>query len=239
MSGHSKWKTTKNRKMAVDAKRSSMFSKLANAITAVAREKGTDPNMNPSLRAAILKARSFNMPNDNIDRAIKRGSSDSGENFENIVFEGYGPGKSALLIETITDNRNRTSQDVKNILNKNGGSFASAGSVMWLFDKVGKITLEKNGKDQDELELLAIDAGALDIKEEDDEIIVLTKPDELYRVSKELEDKDIKLKESVLDYEPKNELNIEDEETKEKIEKLFEALDENNDVQEIYSNVNF
>ena len=144
MSGHSKWKTIKNKKAVTDAKKSGIFTKLANIVTVTAREKGADPDMNSSLRAAIIKARSFNMPKENIERAIKKGSSDSEEKLERIIYEGYGPEKSAMLIETITNNKNRTNQELKALLSKNGGSFAQKGSVMWLFDKLGKITIEKD-----------------------------------------------------------------------------------------------
>lgn len=240
MSGHSKWKTIKHKKAITDAKRSNAFTKLANAITVAAREKGIDPDMNPSLRTAITKARAGNMPKDNIERAIKRGSPDSDEKFESIIYEGYGPGKSAILIETITNNRNRTSQELKNILTKSGGSFAQEGSVMWLFDKFGKIIVEKTEDvNLEYVELEAIDAGAEDIKEEQEEIIILTKTDELYKITKILEEKNIKIKESEFDFIAKNELKIEDENTQCKIEKLFDLIDDNNDVQNIYSNVDF
>ncbi|MBI3671409.1 YebC/PmpR family DNA-binding transcriptional regulator [Candidatus Azambacteria bacterium] len=239
MSGHSKWKSIKNKKAVTDAKRSGVFTKLANIITVAAREKGPDPNMNPSLRAAVAKARSFNMPNENIERAIKKGSGDSEEKLETIIYEGFGPGGSALLIETITNNRNRTNQELKTLLSRNGGSFASEGSVMWLFDKFGKIIAEKGGMEMEELELEAIDAGAEEIKEEDGEVVIFTKPENLFKAAKILEEKGIKMKESELDYVAKNPLKIEDAETKDSVEKLFELIDENNDVQNIYSNVEF
>ncbi len=240
MSGHSKWKTIKHKKAITDAKRSNVFTKLANVITVAAREKGTDPEMNPSLRTAISKARAANMPKDNIERAVKKGSPDSDEKLEMIIYEGYGPGKSAILIETITNNTNRTNQELKNILSKSGGTFAQEGSVMWLFDKFGKITIEKTEDiNIESLELEAIDAGAEDIKEEDEEIIILTKPEELFKVTKSLEEKGVKITESEFDYIAKNPLVVEDDKTKEKIEKLFEIIDENDDVQNIYSNVEF
>ncbi len=240
MSGHSKWKTIKHKKAATDAKRANIFTKLANVITVAAREKGTDPEMNPSLRSAIGKAKAANMPNDNIDRAIKRGSPDSDEKLETIMYEGYGPEKSALLIETITNNRNRTSQELKNILSKNGGNFASEGSVLWMFDKFGKILIEKNeDTDIENLELQVIDAGAEDIKEEDGEIIVFTKPDELFSVSKKLEDAGIKIEESGFDFIAKDPLKIEDDAKKAKIERVLNLIDENDDVQEIYTNISW
>ena len=240
MAGHSKWANIKHRKAAQDAKRANVFTKLANAITIAAREKGPDPEMNPTLRTAIAKARAANMPKDNIQRAIKRGSPDSGEKFDSIIYEGYAPGKVAILIETITNNKNRTNQEIKSILSKNGGSFAQEGSVMWLFDKVGKILIKKDDVSNIEtLELDAIDAGAEDIKEDTDGIVILTKPEELYKTEKEIEKKGYKISESELDFIPKNPIKIEDEKTREKIEKLFELIDENDDVQNIYSNIEF
>jgi len=240
MSGHSKWKTIKHKKAATDAKRANIFTKIANVITVAAREKGIDPEMNPSLRSAIGKAKAANMPNDNIDRAIKRGSPDSDEKLETIMYEGYGPEKSALLIETITNNRNRTSQELKNILSKNGGNFASEGSVLWMFDKFGKITVKnENIPDIDEFELLAIDAGAEDVLKEPDEVYILTKPEELFSVSKKLEDGGIKIEDSSFDFIAKDSLKIEDDAKKAKIERVLDIIDENDDVQEIYTNVDF
>ncbi len=239
MAGHSKWANIKHKKAAQDAKRANVFTKLANAITVAAREKGPDPEMNPKLRSAIAKARAANMPKDNIQRAIKRGSPDSGEVFETIIYEGYGPAKSAFLIETITNNRNRTNQDLKSILSKNGGSFAQEGSVMWLFDKFGKIIINSKDKDQETLELDAIDAGAEDIKKEGEETVVLTKPEDLYKTTKTLEEKGYQIKESGFDFVAKNPIEISDQKEKEKIINLFEKIYENDDVQEIYSNINF
>lgn len=240
MSGHSKWKTTKNRKAAVDAKKANIFTKIANVITIAAREKGADPNMNPALRTAIARARAVNMPNDRIEKAVQKATGAGEAKLETIMYEGYGPAKSAILIETITDNKNRTNQELKFILSKNGGSFAQPGSVAWLFDKKGSISVEKpENMSQEELELAAIDACAEDIKVEDIEITILTKPEELYQVSKKLEEKGIKVKESFFDYIAKNPIKITDESEKENIEKLFEAIDDHDDAQEIYSNIEF
>jgi len=240
MSGHSKWKTIKHKKAATDAKRSNIFTKLGNVITVAAREKGPDPDMNPALRTAIQKAKSANMPNDNIDRAIKRGSGDSDEKLETIIYEGYGPEKSALLIETITNNRNRTNQELKAILSRNGGNFASEGSVMWMFDKFGKISIKnENISDQEEFELTAIDAGAEDVQKEDEETYILTKPDELFSVTKKLEDNGVKVEDSGFDFISKTLLEVGDETKKEKIQRVMELIDENDDVQEIYTNVSF
>lgn len=258
MSGHSKWKTTKNRKAAVDAKKANVFTKIANVITIAAREKGSDPNMNPALRTAIMRARAVNMPNDRIEKAIQKATGAGEAKLEMITYEGYGPAKSAFLIETITDNKNRTNQELKFILSKNGGSFAQQGSVAWLFNKKGSISIEKpENMNQEELELSAIDAGAEDLEIESPNetksdletqspndlkaggITIFTKPEELYQVSKKLEEKGIKIKESFFDYIAKNPIKITDESEKESIEKLFEAIDDHDDVQEIYSNIEF
>ena len=240
MSGHSKWKTIKNKKAVTDAKRANIFTKVANVITVAAREKGPDPAMNPSLRTAIQKAKAANMPNENIERAIKRGSGDSDEKLETIMYEGYGPEGSALLIETITNNRNRTNQELKAILSKNGGNFASEGSVLWMFDKFGKITVKnENIQNAEEFELTAIDAGAEDVQKEDEETFILTKPDELFLVTKNLEDAGVKVEDSSFDFIPKTPLEIEDETKKAKIERVMDLIDDNDDVQEIYTNVSF
>lgn len=240
MSGHSKWKTTKNRKAAVDAKKANVFTKIANVITIAAREKGADPNMNPALRTAVTRARAVNMPNDRIEKAVQKATGAGEAKLETITYEGYGPAKSAFLIETITDNKNRTNQELKFILSKNGGSFAQPGSVAWLFNKKGSISIEKpENMSQEDLELAAIDAGAEDIKIEDNIITILTKPEELYQVSKKLEENGIKTKESLFDYIAKNPIKITDESEKESVEELFEAMDDHDDVQEIYSNIEF
>ncbi len=238
MSGHSKWKTIKHKKAATDAKRANIFTKLANVITVAAREKGSDPEMNPSLRSAIAKAKAANMPNDNIARAIKRGSGESDEKLETIIYEGYGPEKSALLIETITNNRNRTSQELKNILSKNGASFASEGSVLWMFDKYGKISVKNEDiLNIEEFELLAIEAGADDLIKEREYFFILTKPEDLFSVTKKLEDTGTKIEESIFDFVAKDPISIEDVAKKAKIERVLNLLDENDDVQEIYTNI--
>ncbi len=238
MAGHSKWKQIKHKKAAQDSKRSNLFSKLSRLITVAAKEKGPDPETNPTLRSIIQKAKSMNMPQDSIKKAIERAVSNNSEKLENIILEGYGPAKIALLIEVITDNRNRTTQEVKNILSKNGGVFAQEGSVKWMFKQVGKITIKKSDiQDKEELELLAIDAGAEDILENDEEFEVITKKEDLFKIKNKLEERGIKVNEAELDFITDNKVKVESEQDKEKIEKLFLALDDNEDVQEIYSNI--
>lgn len=236
MSGHSKWAQIKHKKAATDAKKSKVFSKLAALITIAAREKGGDPEMNPKLRMMIDKARSENMPMDNIERAIKRGTG-SGEagGLEEMFLEAYGPGGKALLIHIVTDNKNRTIAELKHILNECGGKMAGAGSVKWLFEEKGKIVLE-NQKLNEELELKIIGAGTEDILSDAEATVIFTRPENLDLVKQKILEAGLKISESSLEFVPKNAENISDAE-KETYEKLFEALDEHQDVNEIYSNI--
>lgn len=241
MSGHSHWASIKYKKGLEDAKRGQAFSKVTRLISLAAREKGSDPKTNYKLRIAIDQAREFNMPQDNIERAIKKGTGEiEGVIIENILLEGFGPGGIGILIEAITDNKNRTVADARNILENYGGKLASGG-VLWMFEQKGVIEIDtkdqiSNLKNED-LELLIIEAGAEDIEHKPDTLEVYTKPEELEKVKKDLEEKGIKIKSAALGWNSKEEINIEDKTVKEKIEKLFEALDEHDDVQEIYSNL--
>jgi len=177
MAGHSKWANIKYRKEAADAKKGKLFSKLAKEITVAAREGGGDPEVNPRLRQAIEKAREANMPMDNVERAIKRGTGElPGVNYEHVVYEGYGPGGVAVLIEALTDNRNRTTSEIRNIFTKKGGNMAGAGSVSWIFHRKGLITVEKSACDEDTLLSIAIEAGADDMKVEGDRFEITTSP---------------------------------------------------------------
>lgn len=238
MSGHSKWAQIKYKKAITDAKKSKIFSKLATLISIAAREKGGDASMNPKLRLAVEKARAMNMPMENIERAIKRGTGgiESG-NLEELLLEAYGPGGKAILISAITDNKNRTLAEIKHILNEYGGKLASSGSVRWMFEEKGKIILE-NQKLNEEVELKIIEAGAEDIKVERGEIIILTKPEDLELVKQEIIKAKMEISETSLDFIPKTSEKISEEE-REAYEKLFEALDEQQDVEEIYSNIEF
>lgn len=238
MSGHSKWAQIKHKKAATDAKKSKIFSKLAAAITVAAREGGGDPDKNPKLRLAIEKARSFNMPSDNIERAIKRGTGIlDGAQLEELLLEAYGPNGHALLITAITDNRNRTLAEIKHILNKYNGKLGTEGSVRWMFDLKGRIVLEtQNLTEEQELQL--IEMGVDDIKKEDDNVVVYTEPDNLYNLQQKIKNIGINVLEASLDFIPKNIEKISDEE-KNIYENLFEELDEQAEVKDIFSTIEF
>jgi len=241
MSGHSHAKTIRREKNITDQKRGQMFSKMARLISVAVKQGGANPETNPKLRGAIETARSLNMPKDNIDRAIKRGTGEiAAEKLEEVLFEAYGPGGIALIIEGITDNKNRTLGEIKQILNQNNGKLANAGSVKWLFEKKGVIEVpsDKNEdkREKEDLELLAIEAGAEDIYWHNNLLDVYTKIEELERVKENLEEKGVKIEGASLDWVAKEEISV-DEKAKESCQKLFESLDENDAVQEIYSNI--
>ncbi|MCD6429140.1 YebC/PmpR family DNA-binding transcriptional regulator [bacterium] len=238
MAGHSHWHGIRHKKELEDKKRSQIFSKLARQISVAARD-GDDPETNPKLRMAIEKAKEFRMPNENIERAIKRGAGKvEGENLEEFVYEAIGPGKIAIIIEGITDNKNRALHEIKSILSKNGGKLAQEGSIRWMFERYGSIVIDmaENRKTKEELELLAIEAGAEDLRWRDSKLEIYTKPDNLEQVKKFLQEKEIKIESASLDWVPKEEIEVSEKE-KEAIQRLFEALDENDAVQEIYSNL--
>jgi len=240
MSGHSKWATTQRQKSSVDAKRGIAFTKIANLITVAAREGGGDLNSNFKLRLAIDKAKEANMPKDNIERAIKRGTGEgsAGNNFEEVTYELMGPAGSAFLVEAVTDNRNRTVGEVKTVANKNGGQLAGPNSVAWMFDKYGYINIEEEEIKKinpDDLELALIDAGALDINK-DGSWQIITKIDDLQTVLKKTKEFELDPKDFGLSYFPQNELKIESQEAKEKIERFYELLENIDDVSNVYTN---
>lgn len=239
MSGHSHWAGIKHKKGIADAKKGKIFSKIAKMI-AIAARKGGDPNMNPGLRFAIEKARSVNMPNENIKRAIKRGTGETKETqLEEVLYEAYGPEGIQLIIEIITDNKNRTLSEIRHILNAHNGRLAEGGSVKWNFNQMGVITIKPQGsQNKEDLELKAIDTGAEDIKQKGDLLEIYTKAENLAKIKENLEKAGIKIEDTSLDWVPKNEIEIKDQSLKNQLEKLFEALDENDDVNEIYSNAN-
>lgn len=239
MSGHSKWSTIKHKKALTDAKKGRIFSKISRMITVAVREKGPSPDTNLSLRLALEKAKEANMPAENIQRAIQKYSADSGEQLEEVQFEGYGPGGVALVIEAITDSRNRTSQEIRHILSSGGGNMASPGSVLWMFEKCGHIIIDDEGKNREDIELAAIEAGAEDVRGEGEKIAILTKPENMYRTKKALEEKGIAVEKAWLDYQAKNTVAIADASLQKQVEELYEALDNYDDVQEIYSNAQF
>ena len=241
MSGHSHFKTIKYRKEITDKKRGKIFSKLSRVISIAAKEKGGDPAMNPSLKLAIEKAKEANMPKDNIEKAIKRGTGElAGEKLEEVLFDAYGPEGVAIIIEGITDNTNRTLGEIKQALNQHGGKLASEGSVRWMFEKKGYIAIDAKSQTstskKEGLELLAIEAGADDALWRDDYLYVYTKPEELEKVKTSLEEKGITIEDSSLDWIAKEKAETKPE-SKEACLKLFEALDELDAVQEIYSNI--
>jgi len=241
MSGHSKWANIKTRKEAMDKKKGKVFSKVAKLIEIAAR-KGGDPETNPTLRLTIEKARSFNMPNENVIRAIKKGSGEDkeGGQLEEGLYEAYGPEGSQLIIETITDNKNRTLSDVRHILTEHGGRLAESGSVKWNFNQMGTVLIDKSkvsSQNKEELELKLIDGGAEDIKWRDDALEVYAKPENLEKLKGTIKDTGIEIEESGLEWVPKNEIEVKDPQARKQIETLFEELDENDDVKDIYSNV--
>src|SRR5262245_9757171 len=237
MSGHSKWSSIKHKKGAADAKRGKLFSKLSRAIIVAAREGGPDPEGNATLATAIQKARDNSMPKDNIERAIARGAgtSSDGEAYEHITYEGYGPSGVALFVEALTDNRNRTASDVRHIFTKNDGSLGESGSVAWLFERKGVI-LVPDSADEDELTLAAADGGAEDIVREGSSFEVISAPDDLRAVREALEEAGISYDSADLTMLPKTTVPIEDESDAKKLLRLMDALEENDDVQDVYAN---
>ena len=234
MAGHNKWSKIKRQKGVNDANRGAIFTRIGNQI-AIAARSGTDPDMNPGLALAIEKARAVNMPNANIDRAIARAADKNAATLEEITYEGYGPGGVGIIIETATDNRNRTFPGVKTALVKNGGRIADAGSVMFQFSRKGVILANASGEDA-LLEIL--DAGAEDAVEEDGMITVYTDQKDLMKVRKALLESNIEVKEAELQYVPNSEIEITDEESQAKLEKLLDALDDVDDVVNVHTNAN-
>ncbi|MFH0852225.1 MAG: YebC/PmpR family DNA-binding transcriptional regulator [bacterium] len=241
MSGHSKWSQIKHKKGINDVKKGKLFSKFSNQITIAARQKGGDTSANPQLKMITEKARSFNMPNENIERAIKKGTGElEGAKIEELTIEAYGPAGVALIIEAITDNKNRTVSEIKYFLSQHGGKMAETGGVNYLFERKGviQINFPDNQIPKDDLELLVIDCGAQDLRwQNEEEFDVYTKPEELEKVKRALEAKKVKAESAELNWVAKTEIEITDEKLRQTLEKLFEALDENDDVNEIYSNL--
>lgn len=237
MSGHSHWHGIRYKKELEDKKRSKIFSKLTRVISAAAKN-GEDPDTNPKLRMAIEKAKEFRMPVENIERAIKRGAGKiEGEKLEEFTYEVIGPGKTAIIVEGITNNKNRTLNEIKNIIAKHEGKLAAEGSLRWMFKKLGVIDvdLEKNKKGKDDLELIAIEAGAQDLKWRDGKLEIYTKPDNLEEVKTNLAKEKIEIDSTSLDWVPNEEIEI-NQKDREALEKLLEILDEHDDVQDIYLN---
>ena len=239
MSGHSHAKTVMGTKMANAAKKGKIYSKYGRLITIAVKDGGGsgDPEKNSKLKTVIEQAKSMNMPKENIERAIKKGTGElAGENLEEVTFEAFGPGGIALVINGITDNKNRTLGEVKVILNMNNGKLAGEGAVRWMFENKGIIIVTKQEKSKEELEFLAIEAGAEDIKEDDEFLDIFTKPEDLENIKKILEDKQIKIESSSVSLIAKEEIAISEKE-KLQAQKLFEVLDDNDAVQNVFSNL--
>jgi YebC/PmpR family DNA-binding regulatory protein len=236
MSGHSKWASIKHQKGVTDARRGQLFTKLTREIIIAAREGGGNPEMNFRLRLAVQKARDNNMPMDNVERAIKKGTGElEGGSLAEVVLEGYGPGGTAILVSALTDNRNRTIQEVRSTFTRHGSSLGESGCVAWLFDSKGVITIKAESVDADELALTAIDAGAEDVKIENNYVEVYTKPEELEAVRKTLEQKNLLIDASELSMVPKTLVPL-DEKAALQALKLLDKLEEIDDVQNVFSN---
>lgn len=236
MSGHSKWAKIKRTKSANDAKRGAIFTKLGNLITIAAREKGGDPEVNFSLRMAMDKAKAANMPKDNIEKAIKRGTGElAGGQIEELMYEGFGPAKSQFIVKSLTDNKNRSAANIRHIFTKYGGSL---GAVMWNFEQKGVVRVSNDEfQITEEIELELIEAGTQDIQKEEEGVTILTNMEDLVKVKKYLDDKEIKSESAEIEYVAKEEVNLETADV-EKYEKFVEELEDCEDVADCYTNVN-
>jgi YebC/PmpR family DNA-binding regulatory protein len=237
MSGHSKWAGIKHKKAIVDAKRGKLFGKLARAITVAAREGGGDPDHNAALATAIIKAKDANMPNDNIDRAIKKGAGGGGdgETYHHLTYEGYGPAGVAVYLTALTDNKNRTAADVRYIFDRSGGKLGTDGSVSWMFERKGVIFVDAVGHDEEELMMAAIEAGAEDMLAEGDAFEIRCDPIDFMTVRANLEAAGIKYASAELTMIPKNTVSLDESEAKKTL-RLLDALEDNDDVQEVFAN---
>ncbi|HEX8637612.1 MAG TPA: YebC/PmpR family DNA-binding transcriptional regulator [Pyrinomonadaceae bacterium] len=237
MSGHSKWHTIKHKKGALDAKRGKIFTKLIKEITVAARVGGSgDIDQNARLRKAVTDAKGQNMPNDTIDRAIKRGTGElEGVNYEEITYEGYGIGGVAVLVETMTDNRNRTVAELRHLFSKNGGNLGEAGSVAWMFDKKGYIVVDKEAKPEDELFEIAIEAGADDMQDEGDVFEIYTAPENFDAVLDAVKAAGVEPQAAEISMVPQNFIKLEGADAQ-KMLKLYDAIDDNDDVQKVHAN---
>jgi YebC/PmpR family DNA-binding regulatory protein len=238
VSGHSKWSTIKHKKGAADARRGKLFSKLSRAIMVAAKEGGSDPASNLALQNAIDKARSYSMPKDNIERAIAKGAGEGadGAAFETVVYEGYGPEGVAVLVEALTDNRNRTASDVRHLFTKHGGNLGATGAVAWQFERRGIVLVPADGIDEDELVLTAADAGAEDVERDGSTFVVSSTPELLAQVREALEAVGLELESAGLSMVPRTTVAIADESTAKQVVRLVEGLEDQDDVQDVYAN---
>lgn len=238
MSGHSKWSTIKHKKAAKDAKRGKIFTKMIKEITVAARMGGGDINANPRLRTAVLTARGNSMPSENIDRAIKKGTGElEGVTYEEIQYEGYGPGGAAIIAQVLTDNKNRTVSEIRRMFTKHGGNLGETGCVSWMFEKKGLITVEKSQADEDRLMSIVLDAGAEDIRDEGEIFEIVTQPEEFATVKERLDQEKIAVASAQVTLLPKNTVDI-DAKHVEQILKLSEELEDHDDVQSVSANFN-
>ncbi len=236
MAGHSHWAQIKRKKAAVDAKRGKIFTKLIREIMVAARLGGGDPSGNPRLRAAIQAARAVNMPKENIERAIKKGTGEiAGEAYEEVTYEGYGPGGVAVLIESMTDNKRRTVSELRHIFSKCGGNLAEPGAVAWVFERKGLIVVSREDIGEEELLDLALEAGAEDVREQESEYEVITTPEAFEEVKKALEER-VSLISAQVTMVPKTTVRLEDEKSVQQMMRLMDMLEEHDDVQKVYAN---
>lgn len=237
MSGHNKWSKVKNVKGKEDAKKAKVFTKMSRTIMVAVREGGSDPEYNAALKTAIEKAKAENMPNDNIDRAIKKGAGDiAGQEFTSMTYEGYGPSGVAIIAECLTDNKNRTAGEVRYIFDKNGGNLGTPGSVTFQFDYKGIIVTEAEGKSEDDVMMDALDSGADDVKKEDECYVITSESSNFSSVRDELQNKGYNFIMAQVGYLPKNTVAVSDE-IREQVEKIIDDLEDNDDVQDVYSNL--
>ena len=237
MAGHSKWKQIKRKKAVTDAKRGAKFTKLIKEITVAARMGGGDPAANPRLRSAIATAKSVNMPKDNVERGIKKGTGElEGVSYEEILYEGYGPGGVAVLVECMTDNRNRTVAEIRSIFSKAGGNMGESGCVAWMFDKKGSILLDKENVEEEKLMDLAIEAGAEDVVDDGNVFQVLTAPENFDAVREALEGGGLAFIEAVISMIPQNEIEVADAKTAGSLMRLLDGLEDCDDVQNVHAN---
>jgi YebC/PmpR family DNA-binding regulatory protein len=236
MSGHSKWSTIKHKKGAADAKRGKIFTKLIKEITVAARMGGGDPGANPRLRSAVLAAKNENMPKDNVERAIKKGTGDlEGVSYEELIYEGYGPGGAAVIVESLTDNKNRAVADIRHIFSKAGGNLGENGCVAWMFDKKGYIVVEKTAVDEEKLMETALEAGAEDVREDDGSFEIITAPEDFEAVKTAVDQAGIPCMDAEITMLPKTTMDLAGKEAEQMI-RMMDMLEDCDDVQKVYTN---
>ncbi|MBI1933066.1 MAG: YebC/PmpR family DNA-binding transcriptional regulator [Ignavibacteriales bacterium] len=239
MSGHSKWATTKRKKAVIDAKRGKIFTKLIKEISVAVRSGGPDPDGNPRLRLVVDNAKAANMPMDNIDRAIKKASGAvEGANYLEITYEGYGPGGVAVLVESVTDNKNRTVAEIRHLFSKYGGALGESNSVAWMFERKGVISLPQQGKSEDDLMELILEAGAENLLLDEEFFEITTAVEDFEKVRKTISDSNLEVENASIQWKPKNNVSVSGE-TSEKLMKLLEMIEDNDDVQNVYTNADF